>query len=271
MLIMVAVVAIGIFALPGTIAMFGGQHNWYDLSPNSHGQGGWGGNDVPCEKCHADVADELSNSGIHENFTCAMCHRTAFTNYTYARGNFTYGAAWQGTIPGEEAHAASTVACMDCHDGNRDGGAGHSLYPGVWDPEIADASECGISCHASNNYNATVFSASGFGLTPWGPDTGEKAAHLAFVWGANGTNSTLMEGTNEACIACHTHVAIDINWTHKYKMSLYADGSSGDWTVENFITEGTYNVTTYGNMSGGTTGVTDPVVKWDNGTEVTDP
>ncbi|MDY6959612.1 MAG: hypothetical protein SVK08_10705, partial [Halobacteriota archaeon] len=77
-------------------------------------------------------------------------------------------------------------------------------------------------------------------------------------------NSDLMEGANEACITCHTHVAIDINWTHAYKMSLDADGSSGgDWVVDNFITEGTYNVTTYGNMSGETTGVTDPVIEID--------
>lgn len=80
-----------------------------------------------------------------------------------------------------------------------------------------------------------------------------------------------MERVNEACIACHTHVAIDINWTHKYKMYLEVDGSSGDWTVDSFITEGTYNVTTYGNMSGENVGAMDPVVKWDNGTVVTDP
>ena len=58
------------------------------------------------------------------------------------------------------------------------------------------------------------------------------------------------------------HVAIDINWSHKYKLSLDADGSTGgDWTVDNFFTEGTYNVTTYGNMSGQNTGVTDAVVE----------
>ena len=261
---MVAVFAIGIFALPSTIAMFGGQHNWYDLSPNSHGQEGWGGNDVPCQKCHADIADELGNSGVHGDFTCAMCHRAAFTGYTYARGNYTYAAEWQGTIPGKEAHAASTVACMDCHDGAGDKSMNH------WsDPEYAgDCSEC-----HTWGYDPTKISAGGFGLTNQSKnpdDTGERAAHLAFVLGANQTDD-IMEGENEACIACHTHVAIDINWTHKYKMSLSADNSGGDWTVTNFITEGTYNVTTYGNMSGQTTGVTDAVVKWDNGTLVTDP
>ena len=48
-----AVIAIGLFALPGTVAMFGGQHDWYDLNPD--------GNDVSCEKCHADIYAEMNS------------------------------------------------------------------------------------------------------------------------------------------------------------------------------------------------------------------
>ena len=48
-----AVIATGLFALPGTVAMFGGQHDWYDLNPD--------GNDVSCEKCHADIYAEMNS------------------------------------------------------------------------------------------------------------------------------------------------------------------------------------------------------------------
>ncbi|MDY6930987.1 MAG: hypothetical protein SVJ22_03615 [Halobacteriota archaeon] len=265
LLLMITVVAIGIVALPGTIAIFGGQHNWYSLNSGGSGAGG-GINDVPCEKCHADIASELHISGPHENLTCAMCHRaTSFTDLTYARGNYVTNPAtetWSGTTPGVEAHAASTIACMDCHGGVEDNGA-HSWE----DPEI-QASDCN-QCHSGGYIDQVT--AGGFGLTgdPDLNDTGGKAAHMAFVIDANG--SGLMEETNEACIACHTHTAIDINWSHKYRLTFEADDSSGSWEVDNFVAEGTYNVTTYGNMSGETTGASDPVIRWDNGTLVTNP
>ena len=61
------------------MSLFAGQHVWYDLSG--------GINDVPCEKCHADVAEEMQSdaNGAHRNLTCAMCHRTCFNNYGYAK------------------------------------------------------------------------------------------------------------------------------------------------------------------------------------------
>ncbi|MGB2728470.1 MAG: hypothetical protein WBD09_08330, partial [Halobacteriota archaeon] len=114
----IAVVAIGTFALPNTVSLFSGQHTWYDLGPK--------GNDVPCEKCHADIAEEMDAlEGPHTGetgygrFECEYCHRifsvwrrnSTFENYTYASGDGT------GAEPGVEAHAASTVACMYCHSG----------------------------------------------------------------------------------------------------------------------------------------------------------
>ena len=259
-LLLVAVLAIGLFALPSTIAMFGGQHNWYDLGDD--------GNQVPCEKCHADIYDEMDNYYMpHRTYQCSHCHRTygfGGDNYIYADGS------GDGSQPGQEAHAASTVECMECHDLNwyKRPPVDHHMN----DPAYATCGWGGYpegprNCHAPprTGWNINQIRAGGFGLTSnqtpvsWPEDTGEKAAHRAFVMDSI-NNSDLMEGANEACITCHTHTAIDINWTHAYKMSLDADGSSGDWTVENFETEGTYNVTTYGNMSGETTGVTDPVI-----------
>ena len=253
-LLLVAVLAIGIFALPSTIAMFGGQHNWYDLGDD--------GNQVPCEKCHADIYDEMSNTGPHSNMSCWYCHRTSnLTGYTYASGDGT------GSLPGEEAHAASTVECMDCHEGfaeSDDCATCHDMvnstitsHPTEW---IDDAicGDCHLGYSGGVPHGASI-EAGGFNLTVTSDDTGTNAAHMAFVQDADA--DPLMEGANEACITCHTHTAIDINWTHAYKMSLNAvQDEDGNWDCTDFITEGTYNVTTYGNMSGETTGVTDPVI-----------
>ncbi|MDY6959819.1 MAG: hypothetical protein SVK08_11765, partial [Halobacteriota archaeon] len=204
MLMLVAVLAVGIFALPSTVAMFGGQHNWYNLEP--------AGNDVPCVKCHADIYDELYNSvGPHDEMECWYCHRTSnLTGYTYASGDGTT------SVPGQEAHAASTVECMACHEGflsNLD-------HPSEWN---YDCEKCHGGTYPAGNYN---LAAGGFNLTVNAPgqggdnsDTGTKAAHMDFV-NDSITESQLMEGANEACITCHTHTAIDINWTHAYKMSL---------------------------------------------------
>ena len=78
-LVVTAVVAMGIFALPSTISLFAGQHAWYNISD--------GGNEVPCEKCHADIAEEMEQIGPHGpgphmgetgygRFKCDYCHRT---------------------------------------------------------------------------------------------------------------------------------------------------------------------------------------------------
>jgi len=56
-LLAIAIVAIGIFTLPSTVSLFSGQHSWYDLSG--------GGNQVPCEKCHADIATVYQNAFAH--------------------------------------------------------------------------------------------------------------------------------------------------------------------------------------------------------------
>ncbi|MBC8521530.1 MAG: hypothetical protein ISS94_01510 [Candidatus Syntrophoarchaeum sp.] len=240
-LLAIAAVAIGTFALPGTVSLFGGQHTWYDLSESIEGASGR--NNVPCEKCHADVAEEMTSgaNGVHRDLTCAMCHRAPFTGYTYARGHYYIGSTEYAPTPGEEAHAASTVACMDCHGGTGDGGTNH------WsDREYAG--KCS-KCHGP--YDLT---AGGFGLTPRSYDSGTKAAHKTFV--LNAINNTDMEGANEACIACHTHIAVKINWTHRYSLEFNASFEDGlypptHFNVSDWKVNGTVNVTVYGNGSGG--------------------
>ena len=241
----IAVVTIGTFALPNTVSLFSGQHTWYDLGESVGGTSGV--NNVPCEKCHADVAEEMTSgaNGVHGSFTCAMCHRAPFTGYTYARGHYEHGGT-KPPRPGQEVHAASTVECMDCHDGAGDKGTNH------WsDREYVG--RCGV-CHTPGWwYDATKISAGGFGLTSVPGDTGSNAAHKTFV--LNAINNTDMEGANEACIACHTHIAVKINWTHAYSLEFNAtyglDLPPTHFNVSEFNANGTANVTVYGNGTGG--------------------
>ena len=223
-LLAVAVVAIGIFALPSTVSLFSGQHSWYDLSESVGGTSGV--NNVPCEKCHADIADEMvsSDNGVHKDLTCAMCHRTPFTNYTYARGHYSIGSGEYPPTPGKEAHAASAVECMDCHGGAGDNGTNH------WsDREYAG--KCN-NCHGP--YDLT---AGGFGLTPRSYDTGTNAAHKQFV--LDSINETLMEGANEACIACHMRVGVNITWTkNEYLEFTATEDADGNWTITSFAAGG---------------------------------
>ena len=101
-LIGICIAAVGLIALPQTLALFAGQHTFYEVSRDPENLG------VPCAKCHADVYSELSGSSnkVHETVSCEDCHVIALMNK---------GAKVGGN---ESIHAAAAPACMDCHDGN---------------------------------------------------------------------------------------------------------------------------------------------------------
>ncbi len=281
MLLAVAVVAIGTFALPSTVSLFSGQHTWYDLGAK--------GNDVPCEKCHADIEAEM-NAGVgphtgetgYGRFECGYCHRVfpiehknaSFATYTYASGDGT------AAEPGKEAHAASTVACMYCHSGNEsdvyswgrhdeesdcllchaDNGLGPGYPPSIdevhGNAKYFNNEDC-YKCHLYKNGGIITIKippAGGFNLTTDPSDTGEMAAHKTFVM--NAISNPDMEDANEACIACHTHVAVKIMWTHAYSLEFNASFEDGlfpptHFNVSDLTANGTYNVTVYGNGTGG--------------------
>lgn len=231
-LMIVAVVAVGIFVLPSTVSLFSGQHTWYDLSISG------GGNDVPCEKCHVGIGEEMQSggdNGAHEGLTCSVCHRSASTGIIYARGSYGSGSGpgpggYQSATPGEGAHAASTVECMDCH-----GAYDPKPTKRQHDPEYVG--NCN-NCHHGPK-EAGCLAAGGFGLTPWKStwDTGNKSAHLKFV--LDTIDEPLKDGANEACIACHTRIAVDIKWTKKEDLNFHAsEDGYGVWTISDLQASG---------------------------------
>ena len=297
LLLTIAVVAVGVFALPGTVSLFSGQHAWYNISSQTYNQ-------IPCKKCHADVYEEMmsmeplskkfagesSSPHSYMDENCDLCHRTCFkmtynsstgkyepsSGYTYARG---YGS---GSEPGVEAHAVSTIECMDCHGISTDSGGGKWNHMGYEEYD----QRCYL-CHGGlgyyrgtyitipSRYYYNFISAGGFGLGTTddddpsiNPRAGKHAAHKAFV--LDSINNTELEGSNEACIACHTSIPVKIRWTHGRSLEFNATYDKGlvlpptHFNTSKYEANGTVNVTSYGNYSGGanTTKFPEPVTVW---------
>ena len=94
-MLLIGIVAIGMFALPSTLAMYTGQHNFTN------------GSDVDCNKCHGSgdkIYDELDINKVHGGFTCKTCHGFSTDESTLFASN------------GSMGHAATTkVNCVGCH------------------------------------------------------------------------------------------------------------------------------------------------------------
>lgn len=105
-ILMIAVVAIGIFALPGAFSVNTGQHNFRQIDPANP--------DAFCNQCHGgpdSVATELnlSQNGlyngkirIHSTQNCGDCHQLTQGYGTSAPGSKT-------------EHAAIIPSCLKCH------------------------------------------------------------------------------------------------------------------------------------------------------------
>ena len=92
-LLMISVVAVGMFALPSTLALYTGSHQFVN------------GSNVNCEKCHTssmdDIKAELESGSAHKTMGCKACH----------------GGANVDLEPDTaDGHAASmNVDCIGCH------------------------------------------------------------------------------------------------------------------------------------------------------------
>jgi nitrate/TMAO reductase-like tetraheme cytochrome c subunit len=240
-LLIITLTAIGVLVLPNTVSLFAGQHYWYNLSGE--------GNDIPCEKCHADIYEELRLSNFHihwgDNTTadrqdCEACHRGNLS-ITYAK----VGPGYTTYTPGKQAHAASVVACMLCHQNNSAAATNYAgYYAGGFN--ITDLRVTSPYDYSNATYH------------------GHFEAHNAFV--AKAIQNTTLQDSNEACVACHTHVAVKINWTHARSLEFVVGIGSPmtteygphNWTLTQWNVNGTAYATVWGNTTGyGSTTYTD--------------
>jgi len=295
----ISLLSVSVLALPNVVSMFAGQHYWYDLTDEV--------NDVPCEKCHADVAEEMSvlisahtGETTGQRFKCEYCHRifpitdnglmqSQNVNETIYQSYLRdFARAGQDAVPGKDAHAASTIACLYCHSGQsftntilhsggkdctecgcHEGGHGHDSS------EYFSVSDC-ENCHQGmgwtalyqfpydpNNvvmtYTEGIFRippAGGFNWTANTSDTGQLAAHKSFI--EESIKDKTLEHCNEACIACHTSTAVKINWQHARSIEfdigleeqLITRYGVHNWSVGNWKYNGTASSTVWGNTVG---------------------
>ncbi|OFV67984.1 MAG: conserved hypothetical protein, secreted [Candidatus Syntrophoarchaeum caldarius] len=214
-LLLVAIVAIGIFALPQTAALFSGQHSWYNLSDD--------GNQLPCVKCHGDINAEMidSDNGVHKGLASpgCDCHRVNSSQVQKPTG--VASGDTSGSTPGTTSHAAETIACMICHEYGNDGLGGYPHAGGFDQPDgVGDYNGDETNDPYQYSYDA-------------GGRNGTKAAHNAFIQQA--IDDDLMIDSNEACIGCHTRVGVNISWTKNVVLDFDAEeDEDGEWTVDNF-------------------------------------
>jgi len=214
-LLAIAVVAIGIFALPSTVSLFSGQHSWYGLDDP--------GSQVPCMKCHGDIQDEMDHdlNGVHRTLDSpgCDCHRVTGTGVADGDGP---GLA----NPGTTSHAAETIACMLCHENDtRTGNTSSYPFAGGFNETLV--------------YNFTGAPSTQYNYS-WGDDKGgEYAAHNDFI--RESIKDPLMTDSNEACIACHTRIGVNITWRKSTTMHFNANETNdGVWELTDFTAHG-YN------------------------------
>lgn len=169
LLLSVAVIAIGLFAMPSTLSLFAGQHTFYN------------GSQVDCQKCHADIYTELSGSnGAHtstEFQACEGCHRTNTTALTglIPHNGTSNASTWTGTnVSGNgQAHAAVTMECINCHSGVDEElngtEAAHTAFYGdaitSTTVNMTGGNVACIGCHTHAVINVTWTRAIGYNLT----------------------------------------------------------------------------------------------------------
>lgn len=114
LLLSIAVISVGLFAMPSTLSLFAGQHT-FDSGAN-----------VNCARCHQDIVNELGGTayGTNNNHSglnaCQGCHRTGNISSIpvgkYAgNGTYNFSGIYNQSVGAMGAHAAVTMECVGCH------------------------------------------------------------------------------------------------------------------------------------------------------------
>lgn len=162
------------------------------------------------------------------------------TQWDYTKANpaiLLNGLGSEVVNPGTTYHSASLVSCMECHGGE--------APPGHETATLStDCSICHYGGGTKGGQQMRNLWAGGFGLTTKTNDTGSVEAHKSFQT-TNDTLTRQKDGvSNGACVACHTHVAVDITYTKPttYRFNAVFN-SNGSKTLDGFAAAG--QTTTY--------------------------
>lgn len=236
-LIYLALMVLGLYAMPQTVALFAGQHSFYS------------GLNVSCVTCHSDILGELNASTVYNR------HRDAAANVNYttylAVGGISYTASSStiNTIGGDQWTWNSTLGmwrrtsdgatklvkldvdnngiegdelCRLCHDGDLYNLSAHAAITRTCDDD---------RCHgnAKNNYNAPALLGSYYNVTGAGYILAQNNAHSFYY--LNASNASSQYGAGKpfnstpgnadpsgiylsrgyyACVSCHSGIVLNV-------------------------------------------------------------
>lgn len=219
-IMLIGVLAIGMFLLPSVISTFSGSHDY--VAPEN----------VECEKCHDDVYAELllsADDHTHANtnwtekqvFDCLECHTVDSI----------------GDNPGA-GHAARIVDCAICHDKDvfeaEPGSAGTYSDWAHAPTSVGFTSgllvEYGMACTDCHRSDSPANKANMFLDDVYTTINDTDAAHYTFYVNSDAVGDDLL-GTTESCVGCHTHVEFDIDGQLGYDVMTY-DAENGTFGHE---------------------------------------
>ena len=196
-LLLISVVAVGMFAVPSTLALYTGSHQFVN------------GANVNCEKCHTssmdDIKAELESGSAHNTLGCKACHGGANSAVDLEPDN-------------TDGHAASmNVDCIGCH---------YSKSNGDSHPD-----NCGtMNCHVGDSFAQEDV------LYQLNLAT---AAHHEVTFNSSADNQDIVD-RDQACIACHTNVPVNITDASLSTTSgtIWIKGNSENlWDTDNWTSE----------------------------------
>ena len=217
-LLSVAVLAVGLFILPQTMAMFIGQHTWYSVKTTDAQYN-------LCEKCHVnEVYEWKANTGAHAQYSedlgggcfCHQINETALGVYglteTLAPGAYGFNFTnWRWNTSNTTSGKGS--GSPEWYNASANGGAG--AWEWGWRPGLNQSSggsphaaviiDC-VDCH----YNEMV------------QINNPDSAHFAF-WNQTKTGSNANTDNNTVCMACHTHTHLNITWERIEGLTIIAN------------------------------------------------
>jgi hypothetical protein len=157
--VILALLGISALVLPSTVTLFAGQHTWYYKET------------LPCEKCHADVAEEFkSSSNYHPPASaypvweaCVLCHQVE--------------PLYPGDVSSSAGkHAATVVPCEYCHyaEAHAFNNDPHFEFVNTAenDDQMPNGTEACVACHTHTrveaNFTWMKYMSFGFKVNPRG-------------------------------------------------------------------------------------------------------
>jgi len=258
LLLLLAVIVLGIYVLPSAIAKFAGSHTW-EFNATTRVTA------LQCGKCHTYIKNEINNTNAQMYAGDAIsAHLAASNNTNYvsnASGAPIYipslPASWDATYDNvcwmchtvESGFTASTHtkvtirACtdIDCH-GNylnyTDNGVSAPAAPTgtnitncqIWNENI---------CNVTGRINSTSDAHKNFyyPLTAYESPYGNEGG---YQYGSESTANGKYTYGFVACLACHTHVGLSLNFTRPNELEaefnltdMTGTTTSAPWNITN--------------------------------------